>query len=193
MAFNSISYAGDTVGLRDAVRVDEISTNIANGNWVRTGLGAVADSMLVGSLGSMFRGSLGKGVLADANFAQPKIRANEVFSAEGIDKYSKIAGHPINTVDDLAAAITKGEIKPSQIPVDYVVAADGTKLILNTRTSVALDRAGVPKSDWYGINRTGIQVPKMQKGITYDDLARQQLERNKLPPTGTPNMPTGRK
>jgi filamentous hemagglutinin len=65
MAFNSISYAGDAIGLRDAVRMDEISTNIANGNWVRTGLGAVADSMLVGSLGSMFRGGLDKAVEID--------------------------------------------------------------------------------------------------------------------------------
>jgi len=134
-----------------------------------------------------------KGNVANANFAQPKIRANEVFSAEGAKKYSDLAGYPINTVDDLANAIKSGKINPSQIPVDYVVTADGTKLILNTRTSVALDRAGIPKTDWYGTNQTGVQVPKMNSGVTFDQLALDQLKNNNLPSTGTPNMPTGGK
>lgn len=68
--------------------------------------------------------------------------------------------------------------------MDYVVAGDGTKLILNTGTSVALDRAGIPKSEWYGTNQTGVPVPEMG-GKTFD-----QLKNNKLPPTGTADMPT---
>jgi filamentous hemagglutinin len=51
----------------------------------------------------------------------------------------------------------------------------------------------VPKSDWYGTDRTGTQVEGMPEGTTYNDLARQQLKNNKLPPTGTPDMPRGRK
>ena len=74
-----------------------------------------------------------KGSVSDANFAQSKIRANETFSPEGIDKYSKIAGQPINTIDDLANAIRSGLIKISQLPVDYVD-INGARLILNTRT-----------------------------------------------------------
>lgn len=132
------------------------------------------------------------GSVADANFAQSTIRASETFSKEGIANYSQLAGRPINTVDDLAAALHSGAIKPSQLPVDYVVAIDGTKLILNTRTSVALDRAGVPKSDWYGTNKTGMSVPDMP-GKTFDDLATDQLKNNKLPLTGTPTMPKGKK
>ena len=132
------------------------------------------------------------GSVADANFAQSTIRASEIFSKDGIANYSQLAGRPINTVDDLAAALQSGAIKPSQLPVDYVVATDGTKLILNTRTSVALDRAGVPKSDWYGTNKTGVSVPDMP-GKTFDDLAADQLKNNKLPPTGTPTIPTGKK
>jgi len=130
-----------------------------------------------------------KGSVADANFAQSRIRADETFSPQGIKKYSELAGRPIKTVDDLATAIRNGNIKPSQVTVDYVVTADGNKLILNTRTSVALDRAGIPKADWYGIDQTGIQVPDMPKGITFDSLAQQQLANNKLPPSGTPNIP----
>jgi hypothetical protein len=82
-----------------------------------------------------------KGAVKEANFAQSSIRKNEAFSKEGAAKYSELAGRPINNVDDLVAAIKDGKINPSQLPVDYVVTADGTKLILNTRTSVALDRA----------------------------------------------------
>jgi filamentous hemagglutinin len=132
----------------------------------------------------------GKGAVADANFAQSAIRKNEAFSEDGAAIYSKLAGKPINNVNDLAAAIKDGSIKPSQLPVDYVVQPDGTKLILNTRTSVALDRAGIPKSEWHGTNQTGAAVPGM-KGTTFDDLAKAQLRNNKLPPTGSPDMPKG--
>ncbi|MDR3544131.1 MAG: hypothetical protein P4L69_24740 [Desulfosporosinus sp.] len=67
--------------------------------------------------------------------------------------------------------------------------SDGTKLILNTRTSVALSRAGIPQSQWYGANQTAVQVPGMPAGVTFDDLAAAQLARNKLPATGVPNLP----
>lgn len=132
-----------------------------------------------------------KGSVLDANFAQSKIRANETFSPEGIDKYSKMAGQSINTVDDLANTVKSGLIKISQLPVDYVD-MNGARLILNTRTSVALDRAGVPKSEWYGINKTDEKVPGMN-GETYNNLAADQLLRNKLPETGSTDMPRGRK
>jgi filamentous hemagglutinin len=131
------------------------------------------------------------GSLADANFAQSTIRASESFSKDGIANYSQLAGRSINSVDDLAAALQSGAIKPSQLPVDYVVTTDGTKLILNTRTSVALDRAGVPKSDWYGTNKTGVSIPGMP-GKTFDDMAADQLKNNKRPSTGTPTMPKGK-
>lgn len=68
---------------------------------------------------------------------------------------------------------------------------DGTKLILNTRTSVALDRAEIPKSEWYGTNQTGNIVPESGGKITFDELAQNQLKGNRLPPTGMPEMPKG--
>ena len=64
---------------------------------------------------------------------------------------------------------------------------------MNTRTSVALDRAGIPKVDWYGTNQTGVQVPGAPFGTTFDKLAQDQLVRNKLPPEGTPIIPQGGK
>ena len=53
-----------------------------------------------------------------------------------------------------------------------------------------LNRAGVPKSEWHGVNKTGQPVPGAD-GTTFDDLADAQLRRNDLPPNGTPNMPQG--
>lgn len=95
-----------------------------------------------------------------------------------------------NSVDDLANAIRSGQIKSSQLSVDYVE-MNGTKLILNTRTSVALDRAGIPKSDWYGTNKTNMEVHGMDRK-TYNVLATEQLIRNKLTETGNSDIPRGR-
>jgi hypothetical protein len=127
------------------------------------------------------------GSVENANFAQTSINKAEVFSPEGIEKYSKLAGRPIKTVDDLAKALNDDLIQLNQVPVDYVV-VQGQKVILNTRTSIALDRAGIPKAKWYGIDRTGQEVPTMP-GIKFDDLARLQTQNNHLPITGTPVMP----
>jgi len=128
------------------------------------------------------------GVLEGANFAQPKVNKARTFSPEGQEKYSALAGRPVKTVEDLAAAIRDGKIQPSQLPVDYVI-IDGQKVILNTRTSAALEGAGVPRSQWHGQDQTGVQVPGEQPGITFNDLAKGQIERNGLPPTGTPTPP----
>jgi RHS repeat-associated protein len=125
--------------------------------------------------------------LADANFAQIGINRAGVFSPDGIAKYSALAGRPIRTVDDLAGAIRAGDIKASQVVVDYVV-LNGQKVILNTRTSTALARANAPQSTWAGRNVTGMDVPGMP-GVKFDDLALAQTTRSKLPPTGTPIPP----
>jgi filamentous hemagglutinin len=127
------------------------------------------------------------GAVADANFAQTKINKAQTYSPEGQNIYGELAGRPIKTVDDLATALRDKAISPSQVPVDYVV-VEGKKVVLNTRTSVALEEAGIPKSQWYGTNRTGQEVPGLP-GKTFDELALEQTRRNGLPPTGTPTPP----
>jgi filamentous hemagglutinin len=153
------------------------------------GLGML-DSDGGGSLsrfGSGFSARSARGAVADANFAQDSIRSDRAFSADGQRIYSEIAGGTIRTVDDLADAIRAGRISVNQIPVDYVD-INGVRLILNTRTSTALQDAGIPRSDWFGRNQTGIQVPGMPQGTTFSDLARTQLRTNGLPPTGAPRL-----
>ena len=131
-------------------------------------------------LAAISRGSSTQGSLGDANFAQPVIRSDEVFSAEGQAVYSGLAGDEIRTVNDLVDAIGDGRVNLRDIPLDYVD-VDGTRLILNTRTSTALRRAGVPREEWYGTNRTGQVAYESAEGnpVTYDQLARDQLRRNR--------------
>lgn len=107
---------------------------IAAGDALGTGTLAVA-----GTAAALKAG----GVATDAQFAQKTYR--NMFSDEGI-----FAG---KSVDEVAAAISAGTMKPSEVPIDYVV-RDGKTIILNTRSAQALQAAGVPRSEWNGVNRT---------------------------------------
>lgn len=81
---------------------------------------------------------------ADAQFAQKTYGA--MFSKGGT-----FAG---KSVDEVAAALRSGAMKPSEVPVDFIV-RDGRTIILNTRCAQALDAAGVARSEWHAVNRTG--------------------------------------
>ncbi|RMR54672.1 hypothetical protein ALP84_200036 [Pseudomonas cichorii] len=125
-----------------------------------------------------------RGTLTEANFAQNKIKSDRSFSEDGQKVYSELAGTQIKTVDDLAGALRAGTIKPNQLPVDYVD-MNGARLILNTRTSTALEQAAIPRSEWFGRNQTGVEA---YPGKTFNDLAADQLKNNKLPPTGAEQL-----
>ncbi|HHV09437.1 MAG TPA: InlB B-repeat-containing protein [Clostridiales bacterium] len=122
-------------------------------------------------------GANNTGILSNANFAQKTYRS--IFSDEGRKLYSNLAGKPINTVDDLADALKNGIIKPSDVPIDYIT-RDGNILILNTRSSMALTQAGIPRSQWYAIDKTGFTM--------YEDMLTGQLTRNKLSSLGIPTV-----
>lgn len=117
------------------------------------------------------------GVLNAGRYAQTSY--SSTFSAEGIRIYSRLAGRPINTIDDLVGAIRAGHINPSQIEVNYIVRPGGRTLILNTRTGQALEQAGIPRSQWNSINRTGDPL--------YERLLSEQLQRNNLTNNGIAN------
>ena len=113
------------------------------------------------------------GVLDNANYAQ-KTYSN-TFSVEGRKKYSDLAGEPIKTIDDLVNAINFGKVNVADLPVEYIV-RDRNILILNTRTSQALTQAGIPRSQWNAIDRTGEAL--------FEELLTGQLSRNKLTSEG---------
>lgn len=118
-------------------------------------------------------GKGGSGALDDAKYAQ-KTYSN-TFSADGRKIYSDLVGEPINTIDDLVNAINNGKVNVADLPVEYIV-RDGNTLILNTRTSQALTQAGIPRSQWNAINRTGDSL--------FEEMLTGQLSRNKLTSEG---------
>lgn len=113
------------------------------------------------------------GPLDKANYVQKTYNPN--FSAEG--KFSDM------TVEDVTAKLRSGELMPSDVPIDYVV-RDGNTLMLNTRSAQALEAAGIPRSHWNAVNRTG--------DAAYEARLTGQLQRNKLTSSGTPTVrPSG--
>jgi len=110
-----------------------------------------------------------KGTLEGANYAQKTF--GSMFSKSGV-----FAGR---SVDDVAGALRSGAMKPSEVPIDFIV-RDGNKLILNTRSAQALEAAGIPRSQWNAINRTGQEM--------YENMLSGQLQRNGLTSEGIANV-----
>ena len=108
-----------------------------------------------------------------ANFAQKTYSSK--FSPEGQRVYSELAGKPIIEVNDLADAIKNSVIAVRDVPIDFIV-RDGHILILNTRSSQALIKAGIPRSKWNFRNRTG--------NLLYETMLTDQLKNNKLTSAG---------
>lgn len=106
-------------------------------------------------------------ISSEANFAQKTYR-NAFSAQEG-------AGFKGMSVDQVAGALKQGVMPTRMVPIDYVV-RNGQMFILNTRSAQALTQAGIPRSQWFGVNRTGI--PAFEARLTG------QLTRNKLPATG---------
>lgn len=86
-----------------------------------------------------------------------------LFSAEG-----KFAGQ---TVDGVAEALKIGKLSAADVPINIVV-RNGQKYILNTRSSAALIKAGIPRSSWNVINQTGV--------TSFENMLTGQLTRNGL-------------
>ncbi|MFZ5756301.1 MAG: hypothetical protein ACOY3X_05325 [Pseudomonadota bacterium] len=186
------------VKLRNADGATTLDRLLGSALWVGTefspqsGLG-VAGAMLplgmVGKAGKAFQPSelkAGKafqpseldvktlGILEEALFAQKIAKGEKEFGGWAVNHYTKVAGRDIKTVNDLAQALREGVVSPSQLPINYVV-MKGVPVIQNTRTSTALIFAGIPKSQWYGINKTGLKTPQ---GVTFDELVQRQLDSN---------------
>ena len=107
----------------------------------------------------------GSTLISNANWAQKTYGA--FFSVGG-----KFAGR---TVQEVAAALRSGKMVAKDIPIDIVV-RNGQSLILNTRSSAALTRAGIPRAQWNVVNRTGQDF--------FENQLTNQLTRNNLSSAG---------
>jgi len=98
-------------------------------------------------------------------FAQKTM--SETFSKQGTFKG--------RTINEIASKLASGELTPADVPVDVVVRG-GDTTIVNTRSAVALVRAGISPENWVTTN------------IANDPLALKryaaQLSRNSLGPEG---------
>ncbi|HEY0334572.1 MAG TPA: RHS repeat-associated core domain-containing protein [Stenotrophomonas sp.] len=127
---------------------------------------AALGKKLAGRAGSAAAGAsddvarnVAKGVDDSAKYAQKTYNPN--FSKEGT-----FSG---KTVDQVADLLKNGKLSPKDVEVNYIV-RDGQQIILNTRSAQALEKAGVPRSQWNGVNRTGDGM--------YENLLDGQLGRN---------------
>ena len=146
---------------------------------VKIGLGVVGDAVVQLGYQQVVGGynknsSKSNSVLESAKFSQRTYSLR--FSKEGQEKYSNLVGYSINTIDDLANAIKKGHISVDDIPISYIV-RDGKALILNTRSSQALMKAGIPRTQWNAVNMTGdsffeneLTKRLMRNRLTSDDI-----------------------
>jgi len=104
-----------------------------------------------------------------ANFAQTT--AGNSFSSGG-----SFAGQ---TIGDVANDLKSGALSPDDVPIQVIV-RDGDTLILNTRSALALEQAGIPRSEWVLDNVTG--EPAAEARLSG------QLARNGLGSGGTPTV-----
>jgi hypothetical protein len=128
-------------------------------------IGGFAGGYSGARLGSRIGAGVAKSALEGANFAQKTF--NPMFSKGGT-----FAGR---SVDDVAAALRSGTMKSSEVPIDFIM-RDGNTLIPNTRSAQALEAAGIPRSQWNAINRTGHEK--------YENMLSGQLKRNGLTSEG---------
>jgi hypothetical protein len=61
---------------------------------------------------------------------------------------------------------------PADVPIDVIARGDNT-LILNTRSAQALTRAGIPRTEWTVVDRTG---DPLSESFLDDQLARNGLD-----------------
>jgi filamentous hemagglutinin len=152
-------------------------TIVTSDSEVERTLAALEVVLLVASLGHGLGAYKTTGVPQNANFAQKAYR--EQFSKKGIIVFKERGiEQNIKTIDDLAGGLRSGNISPDDVPVLYIV-RDGNTLILNTRSAQALERAGIPRSEWKGID--GSLTPM------YESLLDQQLANSNLTSEGIAN------
>ena len=110
-----IRYAGALAG---SYNVGQGGAKIADGKYSEGAVQVVNGTLMIAPVLTEAKYVLGRlegaGAVKGANFAQSRIRADQSFSAEGKANYSKLAGYPINTIDDLASAIQTIFVKKSK-------------------------------------------------------------------------------
>ena len=103
--------------------------------------------------------STGKGIAADESVitmestagSSGQLRFTQLTASPVFDAKGAFAG---KTIGDVADGLRNGSIRISDVEINFVKRG-GYRLIENTRSSLALRRAGIPPEQWNLINKTG--------------------------------------
>ena len=121
--------------------------------------GATAASLVAGP------GFLGEE--AAVTLSSPVLRFSQVTASPRFSADGTFAG---KTIGQLASELRAGSVSASDVPVGYVTTAEGTNLIVNTRSSLALRRAGIPQGEWTLLDQTATELPKIQERLMRNQL-----------------------
>src|SRR5262249_16099602 len=94
-------------------------------------------------------------------------------TASATFRHGPFAGQSIG---DVAGSLRTGDITPKDLPVD-VIERGGNLLGLNTRSMLALRRAGISPGDWAMGNRAGTDA--------FEHLLYERVARNRVTNAGT--------
>ncbi|MBI1842924.1 MAG: hypothetical protein HYR88_18950 [Verrucomicrobia bacterium] len=177
LSTHELRGAGATLkGVRALYGVDDDINSLINGIDIATIIDEKVGQVTLGVtavMGGVKLIKLGAGFLteqAPLRFAQAS--AYWKFSDGGLFKGK--------TIGELANMLRYGTLMPSEIPVQFVtrvVAGKQIRLIVNTRSSLALKRAQIPESKWTMVDMSADK--DLQNRITT------RLKNNGLPEDGT--------
>ncbi|MGJ1409060.1 RHS repeat-associated core domain-containing protein [Sphingobacterium thalpophilum] len=163
----SLYYLRQNLANPDFNDMSRASTSFA----VVAGAGeAIAGELAAFKFGQLYRyiWSLPRSsTVAKAVSAEGAVWAQKTFSGT-FSVGGKFAGQ---TVDDVAGMLRSGTLSAADVPINVVV-RNGQTFILNTRSSAALIKAGIPRSSWNVINQTGVS--------SFESMLTDQLGRNSL-------------
>lgn len=131
--------------------------NYTVGNYEQALINFSAASIDGGTMAAGFANSAGRQVATQAVEEAGEagvLRFSQKTASQAFSEAGDFAGE---TIGSLAAKIRSGEIPVEALKVGVVDGADGVRLIVNTRTSLALRRAGVPQSSWNIVDMTSTQ------------------------------------
>jgi RHS repeat-associated protein len=154
--------AGREVGRRLANAGDEataaarIAENVADdaaGGAAKATSGAddAGSAASKGGAASGTNKSAPTGVPEDALVTQPgAIPSKRFTNKDGVPKSIRN-----KTNQEVVDGLRNGTIDPKDLPIDYVCHDNGMSTIVNNRSAAALTEAGIPRSSWHGVDRTG--------------------------------------
>jgi len=100
-------------------------------------------------------------------------------------RFSEAGTFSGKTIGEVANDLRTGVLKATDMPVEYIE-RDGVKLIVNTRSSLALRRAGIPESEWNLVNKTGdaFTETKITERLARNELTEEGIDAVRITGSG---------